>query len=110
MFVWTMLLPAVTWAQNGTTPGTGVKLENPLGNKTLTQFLEEILKVIMVFAVPLIVFMIIYAGFLYVTAQGNESTVKKAHKTLLYAIIGGLLILGAQALLTVIQGTVDAFK
>ena len=89
--------------------GESVKLLNPLGDKDLTKFLQEILNVIMIFAVPLIVFMIIYAGFLYVTAQGNEAKVTTANKALLYAVIGGVLILGAQALLTVICGTVESF-
>jgi len=98
-------------ATEGTTQGiSGVKLENPLGNKTLTQFLEEILKVIMIFAVPLIVFMIIYAGFLFVMDRGSDKNLAQAKRALLFAIIGGVLILGAQALLVVIQGTVDAFK
>lgn len=110
-FIWTTLLPIVAWAQSGTTnTGAGVKLDNPLGNKTLTQFLEEILKVIMIFAVPLIVFMIIYAGFLFVMDRGSDKNLAQAKRALLFAIIGGVLILGAQALLVVIQGTVDAFK
>jgi len=91
------------------TGGAGV-LSNPLGNKNLTQFLQDLLDVIMVFAIPLIVFMIIYAGFNYVMAQGSPEKVKTANKALLYAVIGGVIILGAQAILTVVQGTVDAFK
>lgn len=90
--------------------GSGVKLQNPLKSQSITELLQSILSVIMIFAVPLIVFMIIYAGFTYVMAQGNESKVRNAHSALLFAIIGGVIILGAQVLLTVIQGTVDAFK
>lgn len=73
-------------------------------------FLNALLDVIMIFAVPLIVFMIIYAGFLFVMDRGSEQNLKQAKNALLYAVIGGLLILGAQALLAVIQGTVDAFR
>ena len=93
-------------------PGTGVgsgRLENPLENQTLMGLLMDILDVIMVFAVPIIVFFIIYAGFLYVTAQGNEETVKKAHRALLYSVVGGVIILGAQLLLSVISGTIASF-
>ncbi len=99
-------------ANTGVTDGgvVGIHLQNPLATTTITEFLQEILAVIMIFAVPLIIFMIIYAGFMYVTAQGNESKVSKAHKALLYAVIGGLLILGANIILAVIQGTVDAFR
>lgn len=74
------------------------------------ELLQQILEVIMIFAVPLIVFMIIYAGFMYVTARGNPSQVSKAHNALLYAVVGGVLILGSWVILEVIQGTVDAFR
>lgn len=91
-------------------PSGGFRLENPLGEATLTSFLQDLLGVIMVFAIPLIVFMIIYAGFNYVMAKGDATKVKKAHLALLYAVIGGVIIIGANAILAVIQGTVDAFR
>lgn len=98
-------------AQPGAASGSGdSSLRNPLGDKTLTALLSDIFDVITVFAVPLIVFMIIYAGFMYVTAQGNESKVSQAHKALTYAIIGGVIILTAEIILQVIQGTVDALQ
>lgn len=85
-------------------------LSNPLGDQTLMGFLQDILDVIMIFAVPLIVFMIIYAGFKYVIAQGNPGEISQANKAIMYALIGGVLILGAWAILEIIQGTVDAFR
>lgn len=94
----------------GNTEGGGMVLSNPLGDQTLMGFLQDLLDVIMIFAVPLIVFMIIYAGFKYVMAQGNPGKVSDANKAIMYAIIGGLLILGAWVILEVIQGTVDAFR
>ena len=90
--------------------GSGAGLHNPLGNKDLAEFLQDILEVVMVFAIPLIVFMILYAGFMYVTAQGDAKKVGDAHKALLYAVIGGVIIIGANVILAVIQGTVDAFR
>lgn len=95
-------------ASQGVSPGVG--LTNPLGNKDLMTFLQDILDVIMVFAVPLIVFMIIYAGFLFVMDRGSEKNLAQAKRALLYAVIGGVIILGAQAILAVVQGTVDAFR
>ncbi len=83
---------------------------NPLGNTDLMGFLQDLLDVLMVFAVPLIVFMIIYAGFKYVMGQGNPAEIANANRALLYAVIGGVLILGAWIILEVIQGTVDAFR
>jgi hypothetical protein len=88
----------------------GVNIENPIIAKNITQLFMTIIDVLLVFAVPLIVFFIIYAGFLYVTARGNESTIQKAHAALLFALVGGVIILGAKVLITVISGTVDSFQ
>jgi hypothetical protein len=84
-----------------------VTIENPLQAKNITELFAAIIDVVLVFAIPIIVFFIIYAGFLYVTARGNENTIQKAHMALLYALIGGLIILGARVLIDVVKGTVE---
>ncbi len=89
--------------------GEGVSLIDPTGNKTIPQIFQALLDILMVFAVPIILFFIIWAGFLYVTAAGNAEQIKKAHNALLYALIGGLLVLGANVLLAVISNTIKAF-
>lgn len=87
---------------------SSVTLQNPIKATSIVALFQIILDIVLVFAVPLVVFFIIYAGFLYVTARGNASTIESAHSALLYALIGGLLILGARVLIDVIQGTVDS--
>jgi hypothetical protein len=89
-------------------PPESVVLQNPLDSSisSIPDFFQAIIDILLVFAIPFIVFFIIYAGFLYVTARGNAETISKAHKALLYALIGGVLILGANVLLDVISGTV----
>lgn len=85
-------------------------LINPLGSDSITEFFLQLLQIVLIFAVPIIVFFIIYAGFLYVTARGNQDQVTKATRALGYAILGGVIILGAQVILVIIQGTVDALR
>lgn len=87
-----------------------VKLANPLGEgTTITDFLNTILNVVLIFAVPIIVFFIILSGFQYVMARGNPDKIGRASQALLYALVGGVLIIGAKVLLEVIKGTIDAF-
>lgn len=88
--------------------GFGVQLQNPLKSDTLMGFFNDLLEVVMVFAIPLIVFFIILAGFQYVMARGNPGKIATANMSLLFAVIGGVLILGAWVILEVISGTVDA--
>ena len=114
-----LLLPLTVFAQTPSGGGTGSPsgggtgspsgggFPNPLGDLTIITFFQALLDVVMIFAVPIIVFFIIYAGFLYVTARGNQETISRAHRALTYAVIGGLLILGANVLIQVIQGTVS---
>lgn len=86
---------------------TSAVLTNPLSNiSSIPDFFRVLIEIILVFAIPFIVFFIIYAGFLYVTAQGNPEKIKKAHMALLFALIGGMLILGANVLLDIITNTV----
>lgn len=82
------------------------QLQNPLGDTTLTQLFTNLLDALIVLAVPIIVFFIIYAGFQYVTAQGNEQQITNAHRALLYALVGGLLILGASGLIAIVDQAV----
>jgi len=53
---------------------------------------------------------IIYAGFMYVTARGNVEQTQQATRTLVYAIVGGVMILGAVAASEIVRNLVDAFK
>ena len=50
-----------------------------------------------------------YAGFLFVTARGDAAQISTARKALLWAVVGGVIALGAKLIIEVIQGTVDAF-
>jgi hypothetical protein len=107
-FVFAIAVPAVTLAQAPSIDT--VRLENPLNNiNSIDALLVAILNIIMVLMVPVIVFFIIYAGFKYVMAQGNASQVEEATRALTYAVIGGVLILGAVAISQIIQNVVRAF-
>lgn len=87
-------------------PSTAV--QNPLVANSITELFQAIIDIVMIFAIPIIVFFIVYAGFLYVTARGSTETIQKAHRALLYAIIGALLIIGANVLIDVVGGTVQS--
>lgn len=97
-------------ADGGGGGGAGsISIENPLAADSITDFFLLLIRILLIFAIPIIVFFIIYAGFLMVTAQGNQEQITTAKRAFVYALIGGLLILGAELILTVIQGTVNSF-
>ncbi|MBU2540243.1 TrbC/VirB2 family protein [Patescibacteria group bacterium] len=50
----------------------------------------------------LIILMIVYAGILYLIASGEPDKITKAKQALLWAVIGGVVIISANAIKTVI--------
>lgn len=97
-----------------TPPGTGggglsFKLQNPIAFDSIEKLLVAILNIIIVIATPIVVIFIILAGFKYVTARGNPAKITEATQALTYAIIGGVLIIGAVAIARIIANLVGAF-
>ncbi len=82
-------------------------LQNPTQFPTIEKFIEGVLKAVVYLAMPIIALFMVYAGFKYVAARGNESKVSEAHKNFLYVVIGAILILGAWVFATLIGGTVS---
>lgn len=97
----TLAAPVFAFAQSG-------KLDNPLNPSisSVPAFVEGALRAVVYIALPIIALFIVYAGFKYVLARGNESKITEAHTNFLYVVIGALLILGAWVLATLIGSTV----
>ena len=84
---------------------------NPLkGVCTLPDLLNLILQAVVSLGTIVLVIMLVYVGFLFVVAQGNEEKLKTAKSALLWTVIGGLVLLGAQAISLVIQATVGSLQ
>jgi uncharacterized MnhB-related membrane protein len=49
---------------------------------------------------------IIYAGFLFVTASGNETKLETAKRALTYALIGTAILLGSVVIAKGIEATI----
>lgn len=108
MNLFSSFLPNIAQAQ-----GLAYQIQNPLDGSGITSIetlVTSALNILLVIAVPVIVFFIIYAGFNYVTARGNADKVKKASTALWYAIIGAVLILGAVVVGEIIAETVCSFS
>jgi hypothetical protein len=83
-------------------------LKNPLNNIcNLQQLLDAILGAIVDLGSIFLIFMLVYVGFLFVAAQGNEEKIRGARAALIWTLIGGLILLGAKAISLVISSTVS---
>jgi hypothetical protein len=82
-----------------------IELGNPLRAQSLQELIMEILGYVQAIGFMVITVMIIYIGFQFVVAQGNPEAVSKARTSLIWTLIGGLILLGASALATVVAST-----
>ncbi|TSC61095.1 MAG: hypothetical protein G01um101448_874 [Parcubacteria group bacterium Gr01-1014_48] len=85
-------------------------LTNPLRFGSIPEFITAVLNIVLMIIVPLVAVFLMYAGFLYVSAQGNATQVEKAHKVFLWTIIGAAVALGAMILSSAIQGTINSLR
>ena len=65
--------------------------------------IKNVIQWALIFAGVVALFLIIFAGFKFVTSKGDPQEVDNAKKTLTYAIIGLLLILFSFAILNLIS-------
>ena len=98
--------------QTASSSGVDITLDNPFkGGDSLFALLNTIInEIIFPIGGVLAILAFIYAGFKYVTAQGDTTKIKEAHQTLLYVVIGTAILLGARLISEVISGTIDQLK
>lgn len=91
-----------------------IEAENPtIGNpiestaSNIPQFIRAILDLVVKIGGPIVIFFIIYSGFLFVVARGNPEKINIAKTTLFWTIIGAVIILGAVTISIAISGTID---
>jgi hypothetical protein len=94
---------------NAGAPVGATTLVNPLRIGSIEDLLVAILNILIIIAIPIVVFFIIYSGFLYVTARGNAQQVEQATRSLTYSVIGGVLIIGAVAIAGIVENLVRSF-
>ncbi len=83
---------------------------NPLGYNSLMEFLRRLLQLIAQIGLPVIVLFIVFIGFKFIAAQGKADELNKVRSLFFWAIIGALIVLGAEVLAIAIQATVTDLR
>ena len=103
--------PLITQAANcsNTTTGSCSSLDNPLGNNNLTpqQLYGRIIYAFMGVTGTVALLMFVLGGFQWMTAAGNPEKVKKGRDTLMWAILGLVVIFSSYAILRAILETLQ---
>lgn len=96
--------PGATFTNSGS--GKVFQFDNPIKAKSLAALLSDILSIIIQIGIPIIVIMVIFTGFTFVTAQGNQAKITLAKNALFSVVIGSAIVIGAYAISQAIQNTV----
>ncbi|MDO8264781.1 MAG: pilin [Candidatus Parcubacteria bacterium] len=76
---------------------------NPLQAGNFEEILSKVLNFIFVLAVAVAPIMIVYAGFLFMTAGGNSEKITKAKNLILWTVAGLGIILFSRVLASLVQ-------
>jgi len=86
----------------GSAPGSCIKLENPIKlsdtNITAPVIIGKIIKGLLGIIGALALLMIVWGGFKWLTSAGNPEKIKAGTNTMLYAIIGVVIVLSSYIL------------
>ncbi|MBI2610254.1 hypothetical protein HYW53_03780 [Candidatus Giovannonibacteria bacterium] len=101
-----LLLEAVTQplpdSQGPTQPlpssSGGYTLPNPTGLTSFTQLIDKVADLAIKVGLPIAAVFIIYSGFLFVSALGNQEKITRAKSAFWWAVIGALVIVAAKAI------------
>jgi Type IV secretion system pilin len=91
---------AAAWTLGNPAPGAGT---------TLKDFIYLLLDILKLVVIPALAFSIIYGGFLLVSAGGDETQVTKAKQWILWSLVGGAIILGANVIADMAFATAAQF-
>ena len=104
----------------GGNQNTDVTLLNPLQGQSncggggqqscLQAFLMGILDFVIKIGTIAIVLMMVLVGYRFVAAQGAPGQIEEAKSTLLWTVVGALILLGAKAIALGIETTVQAIS
>lgn len=110
IFVSLFVGSSLVLAQGGPLVPSSSGIENPIAADSFPKLLELILNVVIEIGTPIVIISIIFVGFKFVTAQGNEGKLKEAKEAFFYVIIGAAIIIGCKVIVEIIQATVDSLK
>ncbi len=87
----------------GSSSGFSFSISNPLNAPTFEALVHNIIKFLVVVSVPILSLVILYVAFQMLTSGGDPEKFTTGKRTVLYGIIGFIIILLAQGVSSIIQ-------
>ena len=85
-------------------------VENPLKSDSLLELLTVFLAGVVRLGLIALLLALVWCGFLFVQAQGNEEKIKSARGALLWTVVGGLILVGAEVIKDIIVATIGSIS
>lgn len=108
-----IFLPLIGYGKQGSDEGSGnnntvIHLNNPLGDKinNLPAFIYMVLDIVFQIGAVVAVLILMYVGFMFVSARGDPEKLQTARRAFLYTVIGIALLLGGKLIASVIGNTI----
>lgn len=79
--------------------------DNPLHADSIMELLRTFLQGLVYIGSIALLLALVWCGFLFVMAQGKEEDLNNAKRTLMWTVIGGLILLGAEGIAVMIEAT-----
>ena len=87
------------------TTQTFTKLQNPLKAESIQEIIFLAVDIAVYIGAAFAVLAIIFVGFKFVFAQGNETKLKEAKMWLLYIVIGLAILISAKVIVEIVKNT-----
>lgn len=86
-------------------------LMNPLKNAPdLNTLILSIFDIVVTAGYIVVAFFLVWSGFKFVFAQGNESKLDDAKHTFYYTIIGAAIVIGAKTIAVIVQNLITSLS
>ena len=79
--------------------------ENPLRTRSLNELLHAFLGIIIYLGTIALLLGFVWTGALFVFAQGKAEKLSEARRALVWTLIGGAILLGAEGIAAIIEAT-----
>ena len=83
---------------------------NPLGTTNIFTILQKIISYLIMIGAPILAIMVIYGGYLILTAGDDPEKVKGGKNTILYATIGYIIIICSYGIIYIVKEVLGVAK
>ena len=104
------MMPVVVGAQGEEIDFATVASEGGLGNANLSSMISGVIKVVMGFLGVIAVLIILWGGFIWMTAMGEPDKIEKAKNMIKAGVIGLVIIFASYAIASFVMSNLGAIS